>query len=320
MEVVPNIFLVKLPLPFRLDHVNCYLLKGKNGWSIIDAGLNYPPSTGIWEKTFKDLGLKYSDIEGIYLTHLHPDHYGASGWLQVLTGAPVYMNRTESINVEQIWKKGRTIVPVVGELFKENGMPPSLISDVLDSMVEIWKAIQPHPTISLLPEGEKIELSGRLFEVIHTPGHSDGHISFFNEDEGILISGDHLLPKISSNVSLWPTSHPNPLELFMNSLEKTGEMPVKLVLPAHGPYFTNCSGRVDELLAHHRERLARIEEMTGNGASAYQICVKLFGTDLTLHEIRFALMETLAHLAYLESRSKVASRQEGGIVMYRKVA
>ncbi|MCL6477715.1 MAG: MBL fold metallo-hydrolase [Peptococcaceae bacterium] len=317
--MVPNIFLVKLPLPFGPDYVNCYLLKGKNGWSIIDTGINCPTSTAVWEKKFKDLGLKYSDIEGIYLTHLHPNHYGASGWLQALTGAPVYMNRTESISVEQIWKKERTIIPVVGELFKENGMPPSLIADVLDSMAEVWKITQPHPTISFLSDGEMLELGGRLFEVIHTPGHSDGHISFFNKDEGILISGDHLLPKASSNISLWPTSHPNPIGLFMNSLVKTGNMPVKLVLPAHGPCFANCSERVAELLDHHRIRLARIEEMTGNGTNAYQICVKLFGTDLSLHEIRFTLMETLAYLAYLESRSKVASRQEDGIVMYRKI-
>ena len=318
MEVASNIFMIKLPLPFKLDHINCYLLKGKNGWTVIDTGLNYPPSTGAWEKALKDVGLKCSDIESIYVTHYHPDHYGASGWLQELTGAPVYIHRTESLFVDQVWKKGRANIPVIGELFKENGMPPNLITEVLDNMVDVWNAIHPHPKLTLLSGDEKVDLGGRSFEIIHTPGHSDGHICFFNRDEGILISGDHLLPKISSNISLWPTSHPNPLDFFLRSLEMIRDLPVKLVFPAHGPVFRNSRGRVDELLDHHRERLSRIADLASVGATAYHICESLFGTDLSLHEIRFALTETLAHLAYLESKSEVYSRQEHGLVIYRR--
>lgn len=320
MEVVPGIYLVKLPVPSILNHVNCYLIRGKNGWSIIDTGMNYPASTEIWEKTFKHMGLGFNDIEGIYLTHLHPDQYGASGWLQALTGAPVYLSRTESINVDQILKKGRTTVPVVGELLKENGMPPGLISEVLESIEKMWKAILPHPSISELQEKEKLDLGGRVFEVIPTPGHTDGHISFFCRREGMLFSGDNLLPQEYFNVGLWPTSHPNPLELYMDTLDMIGKLPVKLALPSHGPMLGNCAQRASELLQHHRQRLVRIEELAGNGANAYQICLSLFGNGLTVHQIRLALMETLAHLACLESRAKVASRQEGGIVMYRRVA
>lgn len=318
MEVAPGIYKVELPLPFKLDHVNSYLLRGKNGWVIIDAGLNYPPSANAWERVFKDLSLRYSDIEGIYITHYHPDHYGASGWLQGLTGAPVFMHRTESHFVDQMWKKGRANLPVVGELFKENGMPPNLINEVLEDITGIWNVVQPYPSLSLLDGGETVEMGGRSFEVIHTPGHSDGHICFYNPDDGILISGDHLLPKISSNIGLWPASHPNPLDLFLSSLERVGGLAVKTALPAHGTAITDSNGRVRELLEHHRQRLDQIAELAGNGATAYQICIKLFGPGLNLHEIRFALTETLAHLAYLEIKSDVYSRLEGGVVIYRK--
>lgn len=319
MEVVPDFFIVKLPLPFKMDHVNCYLIRGNNGWSIIDTGLNYPPSTSLWEKTFENFKIKNSEIEGIYLSHLHPGHYGASGWLQELTGAPVYMIKTEIMNVDQTWKKGRTNAPVVGELFKENGMPPNLIADMLDNMAGMLNYIQPHPTLSQLPEGEKVDLGGRWFDVVPTPGHSDGHISFFNDVEGILISGDHLLPASSSSISLWPTSHPNPLELFIDSLKCIGNLPVKMVLPAHGPVFYNCCERVTELLDYHHDRLGVIADLAGSGATAYQICVRLLGGSLSLSEIRFALTEILAYLAFLQSRSMVNSRLEGGIVNYRKV-
>jgi glyoxylase-like metal-dependent hydrolase (beta-lactamase superfamily II) len=317
MEVAANIFIIKLPLPFKIDHVNCYLIRGNNGWVIIDTGLNYQSSTEAWESSFHDLNLKYSDIEGIYVTHYHPDHYGAAGWLQELTGAPVYMHRTESLFVDQMWKKGRANLPVVGELFKENGMPPSLIAEVLENMAEIWSVVQPHPKLSLLSGDEKVEMAGRTLEIINSPGHSDGHICFFCREEGILIAGDHLMPKVSSCISLWPTSYPNPLDLFLRSLVLVGDLPVKRVLPAHGPVFEDCRGRVQELLEHHRGRLLKIADLVGAGATAYHICESLYG-DLDLNEIRFALTETLAYLAYLESRSEVHSRQENGIVIYRK--
>ncbi|MHB8155864.1 MAG: MBL fold metallo-hydrolase [Desulfocucumaceae bacterium] len=318
MEVAPNIYCVRLPLPFKLDHVNCYLLKGKNGWKIIDTGLNYPLSTSVWEKSFNELGLKFGDIEGIFITHYHPDHYGASGWLQELTGAPVYIHSIDYNFVDQMWKKGRINVPVIGELFKENGMPPNLLAEVLDNLTGIFNFIHPHPSLSQLSGGEMVELGGRIFEVIHTPGHSDGHISFFCEEEGILFSGDHLLPRISSNISLWPTSNPNPLGLFLDSLKKIKTLPVRVVIPAHGEPFGDSVGRVDELLEHHQGRLALVFDLVGAGSNAYNICTSLFGTDLSLHEFRFALTETLAHLAFLEDKSLVFSRQEGGIVIYRK--
>lgn len=93
MEVAPNVFKITFPLPFEFDHVNCYLLRGSYGWTIIDAGLKNKTSNFLWEDVFKSYGIKYSDIEGIYISHYHPDHYGASGHLQELTGAPVYMHR-----------------------------------------------------------------------------------------------------------------------------------------------------------------------------------------------------------------------------------
>ncbi|MFZ5596051.1 MAG: MBL fold metallo-hydrolase [Bacillota bacterium] len=319
MEVAPNIFLVKLPLPFKLDHVNCYLCRGNNGWTIIDTGLNYPPSTIVWKKTFDNLGLKYSDITAIYVTHYHPDHFGSAGWLQELTGAPVYMHRNEDVFIEQMWKKGRVNIPVIGDLFKEHGMPPGLVDEVLDNLTGIWSVVQPYPVLSFISEGDRVEIGGRIFDIILTPGHSDGHICFLCREEGLLISGDHLLSKISSNISLWPASHPNPLESYLSSLKMIADLPVSKVLTAHGPEVNDCRGRVEELLEHHRDRLEQVSMLTGSGATAYSICTRLFGTDLNLHEIRFALTETLAHLACLESRGHVFSRQDAGIVIYRKV-
>lgn len=319
MEVVPGIYVVELPLPFESNRVNCYLLKGSSGWTIIDAGPNYLPCTGLWEKTFKRMGIKYGDIEGVYISHLHPCHYGASGWLQELTGAPVYMCKGEIDSVDLTWKKGRTNIPVVGELFKENGVPQGIIPEVLDEITEVCCGIHPHPRLSPVYEGQKLQIGERLFEVLDTPGHTDGHISFFNEDEGILISGDYLLPPVFTNVCLWPTSHPNPMEIFLSSIKKVSSLPLKLVLPAHGPSFTDIPGRSDELLNYYNDLLTRVEDLAGSGSTAYRICARLCGAEMGPTQIRFSLTETLAFLACLESRSRVTSRLDGGIVTYRKV-
>ncbi len=317
MEIEKNIYKIVLPLPFKPDSINCFLLRGGDGWDIIDTGLNYSSARDVWENFFQNGLVALNDIRAIYLTHYHSDHYGMAGWLQNLTGAPVYIHRSESSQVEQLWKKGRLNFPLVGDLFSEHGMPAALSVEVVDNMSGILTHVQPHPILSYLNGDEEIEMGCRRFRVLHTPGHSNGHICFFCKEDGILISGDHILPTITSNISLWPTSHPNPLELFLTSLEMTGCLPISKVLPAHGNMFTDCAARADQLIEHYRIRLALITDMAGSGTSAYNICVKVFGDDLSLHELRFAMAETLAHLAYLESRGRVVSRRDGGIIVYK---
>lgn len=217
-----------------------------------------------------------------------------------------------------MWKKGRSNIPVVGELFKENGVPSNLIDVVLDEMETFVNNIQTHPTLTFISGGEKIDLGNKILEVIDIPGHSEGHIGFFCEDDGILFSGDQFLPQISTNTGFWPASNPNPLGLFMKSLEKVDGLSVKMVLPAHGSVFYDCPGKLELLMRHYCDGLDLIADLTGAGSTAYQICVKIFGNGDTFSEICFSLTETLAYLAYLESSSRVVSNQEAGIVVYRR--
>jgi glyoxylase-like metal-dependent hydrolase (beta-lactamase superfamily II) len=152
--------------------------------------------------------------------------------------------------------------------------------------------------------------------VVLTPGHSDGHACFYHEKNGLLLSGDHLLPKISSNISLWPHSHPNPLDNFLTSLRENHRLNVSLVLPAHGDCFSNVQQRVSELQEHHRERLELMKRIASRGATVYQVCREVFGDRLSLHEIRFAMTETLAHLVYLEKRGELRVSKVDGRYIY----
>ncbi len=318
MEVVQNIFCVKLPLPFRIDHVNCYLVKGSNGWSVIDTGFYYPPSIQEWEKAFSYYGIGVGDIENIYVTHMHPAHLGAAKWMQQLTGAPVLMGSTEIENVDKVWKKGRINLPVLGEFFKENGVPNKIIPELLDNISNVVNAVCPCPVMSPLPEGHRINIGDRLFQVINVPGHSEGHINLYNIEEGILISGDHLLSPADSRISIWPTSNRNPMKYFFQSLEVVEKLAVKKVLPAHGEVFSDCRGRVKELFDYYQRRLSRIIKLSQDSINAYQLYEHLF-VNRDLKTMHYNITETLALLAFLEAESKVSSTLINGVITYKCV-
>ncbi|MFZ5631487.1 MAG: MBL fold metallo-hydrolase [Bacillota bacterium] len=316
-EIIPrDIFKVRLPLPFRLDHVNCYAVKGRDGWTIVDAGLNYDPARKAWLEFMDRYGFDAGEITGIYITHYHPDHYGAAGWLQQLSGAPVYMSSVDAALADKIWKQGRRNMELLSRMYLENGVPAGLITKMLDNIMDMRSMVTPHPDITILSGEEEVRLGDRYFRVVSTPGHSDGHVCFYNKESGILLSGDHLLPDITSNISLWPQSHPNPLDNFLTSLAENRRLKISLALPAHGECFTNVDQRLAELEEHHRDRLNVIKRATSRGASAYQACMDVFGSGLSLHEMRFALTETMAHLVYLEKRGELRLNLDGNVYKY----
>ncbi|OAT84992.1 MBL fold metallo-hydrolase [Desulfotomaculum copahuensis] len=307
---------VRLPLPFRLNHVNCYAIKGRAGWWLVDSGLNDEPTRRTWLDFMREYQIRGRDIKGIYLTHYHPDHYGAAGWLQQLSGAPVYISATDAGAADLYWRHGEETFKAVYSLFTENGMPAELTEAVVESALRLLSRVRPHPEeISTLAAGE-VQLGDYIYQVLATPGHSDGHLCFYQQDNHILFSGDHLLPQITSNISLWPFADPNPLKNFLQSLAENHRLPDCLVLPAHGNSFTGVQQRVSQLEAHHRERLELMRRVASPGATAYDVCRQVFKEELSLHEIRFAMAETLAHLVFLVERGELKKRYGGGVNIY----
>jgi len=157
------------------------------------------------------------------------------------------------------------------------------------------------PAVTTAEDGDTIELGGRRLRMIWTPGHTDGHAVLFDESDGVLFAGDHVLPKITPNISLNPWSRDDPLGEFLGALRAVRALPVKRVLPAHRDPFDDLAGRVDELLAHHDARLARVLGIVrARERDAYAISTELFPDVTNPYEARFALAETLAHLRHLE--------------------
>lgn len=325
-EIYPRIYRVSLHIPVPLKAINVYLFKGNDGWSIVDCGFHDEESEQAWQQVFQELKIEYSDVSKIIVTHYHPDHYGGAGWLQELTGAQVFLLDKEKAYVERTWKD-KSYPAQIKQFFMEHGMPENIAVDVENEHISRYQAVTPHPrTITLLSEGDEIQLGDYKFKAIWSPGHTEGLMTLWSESSSLFIANDLVLPKITPNISLQPDSDGNPLGDFLNSLRKIKSLPAKLTLPGHRQMIENLEERVDEIIEHHYERLEIVkailrdkQENSHKAVSAWDISKELFGP---LHEPvqhRFAFAETLSHLQYLLELNEIQKVRKDNRYFYHIV-
>ncbi|WP_067726306.1 MBL fold metallo-hydrolase [Oceanobacillus damuensis] len=284
---------VTLDLPFRLNHVNCFIAEGEDGVQVIDAGLHNEPTIRRWEKELD--GKKVTDI---LITHYHPDHFGYAGALQEKTGANVWMTKIDAEAGLDAWQN--KFLNELTDNYQLAGIPEDKATKMISNTREFVPLVTPYPKVNhYLEEGDFIPIGKYEYEIIHTPGHSDGLVTFYNKEKDILLSTDHILPKITPNISYWFHGEPNPLKNYLNSLDKIKKLDAELVVPSHGKPFYGANKRIEEIKAHHKERLEALLEGIKGGRTVHEASEKLFNKILTIHEMRFAIGETLAHLEYL---------------------
>jgi glyoxylase-like metal-dependent hydrolase (beta-lactamase superfamily II) len=309
--VAPGIYLLPVPIPIPLQYVNCYLLQGPDGWTIVDAGFHDAGAEAAWRQCFAELAIRPQDVKQILVTHYHPDHLGAAGWLQEWTGAPAYMHEKELPAVELFW--GLAIeeqADALERFFLAEGMDPETAKAIGTHHIHQGVNVQPLAKFQPLPTGSSFRMGGGDWEVIWTPGHSDGLAVFWNQETGVLLANDMLLAKITPNVSRWPKCRPNPLQDYLDSLARVEGLGATLALTGHRTMIQDVAGRCREIRAHHEDRLARTLAACQGGATAWEVCHVLFQpARLTIHQVRFAMSETLAHLVYLEGQGRL--RREG---------
>ncbi|CEG24158.1 Hydroxyacylglutathione hydrolase [Planococcus massiliensis] len=295
---------IRLDLPFRLNHVNCFMAESENGWTIIDAGLNNSETRMFWDERIGD-----RRIETILITHYHPDHFGYAGGLQAKTGAQLRMSEIDAELGNVSWKP--EFMDTMPNHYSASGVPRETAEKMMQNTADFQPLVKPLPKVNrFLAEGEQVQIGRYKYDVIHTPGHSDGMVCFYNKEKNVLFSADHILPNITPNISYWFHGQANPLASYLASLEKIKELNADFVIPSHGSPFYGANARIEELMKHHQERLDETKEMIKTPSTVYQICERLFKRPLTVHEMRFAVGETLAHLEFLRHSGECIREKE----------
>ncbi len=335
-EVAPNILRSQLPvfLP-GLGHVNCYFLQDERGVAIVDPGLPGPQSWRALVDRLQQAGYKPKDVHTVVVTHSHPDHFGGAGRFRDKYGADILTHRSfrtwfdpaddevldddpptgpdgEPLRPRGVpW--GRSMPWKEGETFK----PPlkrQIRFRVLRTLARGFMRT-PAPT-RRVDDAEVVNLAGREWVSLHTPGHTDDHLCLYDPIEGTVLSGDHVLPTITPHIS-GLVGGADPLTAFFTSLDKVAALDgVQLALPAHGHPFTDLAGRAKEIREHHEERLTTLREAAGElGTATVEELSKRIFKPRSWGQM--AESETYAHLEHLRAIGEAESRFEHGSLRYR---
>ncbi|MGB8643976.1 MAG: MBL fold metallo-hydrolase [Anaerolineae bacterium] len=316
-EIEPDIFQVRIPIPFPLKNIQSYLVREADGWTMIDTGLNDPPALEAWEHAFRALQMTPRDIRRILLTHTHPDHFGLAGYFQNLSSAPVYALNEEIEIVPREWPPKEIAIPMLSRYFARNGAPPDVMARVAGRSQEVWDMIQPLPVLSPLHEGDEVQIGGQPYRVIWVPGHADGHLIFHRVSDGLMFIGDHVLMKITPNIARWPQLDPNPLKTYLKSLDKVAPLHTSVALPGHRAVIHDLPGRIIEIKHHHDVRLKETWAAAGEGCDGYQVARVLFPRLITADDVRLGMVEALSHLEYLTQAGRL-ERLEDETTRYRQ--
>ena len=313
-EVAPGVYWLRMPLPFALDHINLWVLRDDDGaFTLVDCGLNTDTTRGLWEQHFERL-LAGARGARVIVTHFHPDHVGLAGWLTERLDAPMWMSESEFLMAHVSYGElpGHRRDDQLA-LYRRHGLDAAREAAIRARPHSYRRGItEPPPAFIRLMENDRVRIGGRDWQVIVGHGHAPEHAALYCAQAGVLISGDMLLPKISTNVSVWPEQpEADPVALFLSSLERFLPLPEDtLVLPSHGLPFRGARERIAALHAHHADRLAEVVEACGRPASAADIVPVLFRRQLDDHQMSFAMGEAIAHLNHLRLQERLV-RTEG---------
>ncbi|MBX9900650.1 MAG: MBL fold metallo-hydrolase [Burkholderiaceae bacterium] len=317
IEVRPGVLWLRMGLPFALNHINLWLIEDsvetsqgrQAGWTAVDCGISDAATQAAWQSLFTPANdasnaLRELPILRVIATHCHPDHVGLADWLCTQWQAPLWMTAGEYAFARMMSAglpglDGTAMFPH----FRKHGLVSAEMLEKIQARKSYYQTLVPSvPThYRRIQDGQEISIGNYAWRVITGFGHSPEHASLFCADLNCLISGDMLLPRISTNVSVFAVEpEANPVQQYLDSLKKYAALPNDvLVLPSHGKPFTGAAIRVQQLVDHHTERLAEVMAACATAQSAADIVPIMFRRPLDAHQLTFAMGEALAHLHYL---------------------
>jgi glyoxylase-like metal-dependent hydrolase (beta-lactamase superfamily II) len=298
VEVLKGIYRLELPMPFELKHVNVYLLRDGDRFTLIDTGLQTDESRQALNQKLAEMTVPVDRISRILITHIHPDHFGLASELRHRSGAELVIHRLEVALMEPRYARAEDLVHDVAEWLSKNGVPPAEAEFLKSASMAAREFVSVVEPDTLLEGAERLPLDSSELVVVWTPGHSPGHCCFYWPDRRILFSGDHLLPKISPNIGLHPQSGADPLDDYIQSLQRIQSLAIDTVLPAHGDPFQDHGNRIGTIIQHHEDRKRALLELARHDPkSGWELAGLLFQgiRDRNVFQQRLALQETLAH-------------------------
>ncbi len=323
-ELPAGVHKIRVPLAGSpLGWVNSYVIRGDDGYVLVDCGWDTPDALAGLRRGLEELGLRLEDLRTLVVTHNHPDHYGLAGRLLQFARCGIVMHRLDAIHIESRYTDMRALEAEMEEWLRVHGVP----REELTAFVKASEAILDRVNVAMpdreVSGGERIAAGPMEWEIVWTPGHSAGHICLYERTYRLFMSGDHILNPITPNVGLHAESMGNPLADYLSSLRQVRDCDVELVLPAHGNEFHGFRERIDELLAHHEERCDEVRQALASGPkTAYEVAARMRWhaearwEELPAFQRRMATTEALAHLELLHGRGELRRLIEQGVVRY----
>lgn len=324
VKIVDGLYQLKVPIPNNpLGWVLPYLIEGSDGWTLVDSGWNVPEAFDALEQQLNDAGVGFSKLKTLLVTHIHPDHYGLAGQVKERSGAQVIIHQRERDLIRSRYRDPKQLLATMADWLLMQGVPKDSMSDLQQSAMPVRAYVDPVDPDDVVWGGERLPIGRFEFEVWWTPGHSPGHICFLEREMKFILTGDHVLPTITPNVSLHPQQQGNPLGDYIASLKRLEELDVETVLPAHEYTFQDLRGRLEEIERHHDERLGEMLDCFGQGpVTAYHVAAGVKWATGSFENFspwmqRAALGETLSHLDYLVLEGRLVKFMEDGVQYYR---
>ncbi|HYF47634.1 MAG TPA: MBL fold metallo-hydrolase [Acidimicrobiales bacterium] len=338
-EVAPGILRAQIPIHFTgLGHVNTYLFEDERGWAAMDPGLPGPATWKALKDRLRQVGAKVKDVHTVVVTHSHPDHFGSAEKLRREAGAELVTAtafrtffdllepdlvesptaRSASSDAEALERLRNRFdqkTPWGGDMPRPP-LPGAGPAGWIKRRVARRYFMAPRPN-HRVDDGQTLKLGRREFVGVHTPGHTADHLCLFDPTDGVLLSGDHVLPSITPHISGLGSVSDDPLDDFIGSLDKVAALDgVSLCLPAHGHPFTNIHERVDAIKRHHEERLAELAKISHDlGEADVETLMRELFSERAWGNMAEA--ETYAHLEHLRLAGRAESRRgDDGLLRY----
>lgn len=322
IEVQTGIYWLRLKLPISLDHINVYLLDDTDGFYLVDTGMKTTDIQQLWEGYFQKL-IRDKPLKGVIVTHMHPDHVGLAGWLCEKFRCPLYMSLGEYLFARCLQQLQPGLSWTSEQFFTRHGLKQDYMEYVSKSMAGYGSIVHTLPgAYRRLCVDDVLNIGGRNWQVFIGSGHSAEHVCLYDAENKLLLSGDQLIARISSNVSVMSIEpEANPLANWLDSLERLSTLAAEtLTMASHDKPFYGLRARVEQLQQHHHEHLQALLAATSKQAiSSLELLPVLFKRDIGFAEMGMALGECLAHLHYLMAQGLLERQERGGLYYYQSV-